>query len=71
MNFMLVSGLVILRSLERFNYRARPFLIARAARIFPVFLPVFAMAVAVQAAVDFIVRWATGCPGSVRTARHG
>ena len=47
--FFMLSGLVIVRSLERFNYRARPFLIARAARIFPVFLPVFALAVAVQA----------------------
>jgi peptidoglycan/LPS O-acetylase OafA/YrhL len=46
--FFVLSGMVIVRSLERFNYRARPFLIARAARIIPVFLPVFAFAVAVQ-----------------------
>jgi peptidoglycan/LPS O-acetylase OafA/YrhL len=52
--FFVLSGLVIVRSLERFNYRARPFLIARAARIIPVFLPVFAFAVAVQPlAIDF------------------
>jgi peptidoglycan/LPS O-acetylase OafA/YrhL len=52
LNFM-VSGLVIMRSLERFNYRARPFLIARPARIFPMFLPVFALAVQALS-VDFI-----------------
>jgi peptidoglycan/LPS O-acetylase OafA/YrhL len=52
--FFVLSGLVIVRSLERFNYRARPFLIARAARIFPVFLLVFVLAVAVQPlAIDF------------------
>src|SRR5208282_1179313 len=52
--FFMLSGLVIVRSLEQFDYHARPFLIARAARIFPVFLPVFAFAVAVQpVAVDF------------------
>jgi hypothetical protein len=44
----MLSGLVVVRSLERFNYRARPFLIARAARIFPVVLPVFVLAMAVQ-----------------------
>lgn len=42
--FFILSGLVILRSLEAFRHQARPFLIARAARIFPVFLPVFALA---------------------------
>ena len=41
--FFVLSGLVIVRSLEHYNYRARPFLIARVARIFPVFLPVFAL----------------------------
>jgi peptidoglycan/LPS O-acetylase OafA/YrhL len=46
--FFILSGLVIVRSLEGFDYRARPFLLARAARIFPVFLAMFAMAVAVQ-----------------------
>ena len=52
--FFVLSGLVIVRSLEHYNYRARPFLIARVARIFPVFLPVFAFAVLVQPlAVDF------------------
>jgi peptidoglycan/LPS O-acetylase OafA/YrhL len=52
--FFVLSGMVIVRSLERFHYRARPFLIARAARIIPVFLPVFALAVAVQPlAIDF------------------
>jgi len=53
--FFVLSGLVIVRSLEHYNYRARPFLIARVARIFPVFLPVFALAVIVQpVAVDFV-----------------
>ncbi len=46
--FFILSGLVIARSLERFGYRARPFLVARVARIFPVFLAMFAVAVAVQ-----------------------
>lgn len=46
--FFVLSGLVITQSLERAGGRARPFLIARAARIFPVFLPVFALGVLVQ-----------------------
>ena len=46
--FFVLSGLVIVRSLEGFGYRARPFLTARAMRIFPVFLAMFALAVAVQ-----------------------
>lgn len=75
--FFMLSGLVIVGSLEHFDYRARPFLIARAARIFPVFLPVFALAVAVQPLeVDFArlpwidphstarLIWADGWPSS-------
>lgn len=46
--FFILSGLVIVRSLEGFGYRARPFLVARVARIFPVFLAMFAVALAVQ-----------------------
>ena len=46
--FFILSGLVIVQSLDSFGYRARPFLIARVARIYPVFLMVFAIAVAVQ-----------------------
>jgi peptidoglycan/LPS O-acetylase OafA/YrhL len=46
--FFILSGLVIVQSLASFDYRARPFLIARVARIYPVFLVVFAAAVAVQ-----------------------
>lgn len=46
--FFILSGLVITGSLEAFRYRARPFLIARAARIFPVFLVVFLAAILVQ-----------------------
>lgn len=46
--FFALSGLVILRSLDRFGWRPAPFLRARFLRIFPVFLAVFALAVAVQ-----------------------
>lgn len=46
--FFMLSGLVITQSLQRAGGRARPFLIARAARIFPVFLFVFALAVVVE-----------------------
>lgn len=45
--FFALSGLVIAQSLSRAGGRAAPFLIARAARIFPVFLLAFAVAVAV------------------------
>jgi peptidoglycan/LPS O-acetylase OafA/YrhL len=46
--FFILSGLVIVQSLASFGYRARPFLIARMARIYPVFLAVFCVSVAVQ-----------------------
>ncbi|MGE4043980.1 MAG: acyltransferase family protein [Acetobacteraceae bacterium] len=46
--FFILSGLVIVGSLEKYHHQVRPFLIARAARIFPVFLAVFAFALAVQ-----------------------
>lgn len=46
--FFILSGLVIVRSLESYGYRGQPFLIARAARIFPVFLVTFGLAIAVQ-----------------------
>ena len=46
--FFMLSGLVIAQSLLGFGGQAKPFLIARAARIFPVFLPVFALAAAVE-----------------------
>jgi peptidoglycan/LPS O-acetylase OafA/YrhL len=46
--FFILSGLVIVQSLDSFGYRAKPFLIARVARIYPVFLVVFALAVMVQ-----------------------
>jgi peptidoglycan/LPS O-acetylase OafA/YrhL len=46
--FFILSGLVIVQSLSSFDYRPRPFLIARVARIYPVFLVVFVAAVAVQ-----------------------
>ncbi len=46
--FFILSGLVILRSLESLDFAATPFLIGRITRIFPVFLAMFAVAVAVQ-----------------------
>ena len=46
--FFVLSGLVIVKALDRAGGRADAFLIARAARIFPVFLPVFAVSVALQ-----------------------
>jgi len=46
--FFILSGLVIFRSLESCRFEARPFLISRAARIFPVFLVMFAAGVALQ-----------------------
>ncbi len=46
--FFILSGLVIVGSLDKYHHQTRPFLIARAARIFPVFLVVFAFALAVQ-----------------------
>jgi peptidoglycan/LPS O-acetylase OafA/YrhL len=47
--FFILSGLVIQRSLEGHRFRARPFLAARAARIYPLYLAMFALAVPVQA----------------------
>lgn len=47
--FFILSGLVIIGSLDRFGYRARPFLVARVARIYPVFLVVFAFALLAHA----------------------
>ncbi|MDR3536286.1 MAG: acyltransferase [Acetobacteraceae bacterium] len=46
--FFILSGLVIVRSLQSLGWQARPFLIARAFRIFPVYLAMFALALAVQ-----------------------
>ena len=46
--FFILSGLVIVRSLEGFGYRARPFLTARVVRLVPAYLPVLALAMAVQ-----------------------
>ena len=46
--FFILSGLVIMQSLRSFDYRPAPFLIARAARIFPAFLVVFAFAMGVE-----------------------
>jgi peptidoglycan/LPS O-acetylase OafA/YrhL len=45
--FFVLSGLVITQSLQRAGGQAAPFLVARFARIFPVFLAVFAVAIAV------------------------
>lgn len=46
--FFILSGLVIVRSLDGTGWRGWPFLIARIARIFPAYLPMLALAVAVQ-----------------------
>ena len=46
--FFMLSGLVITRSLVRTGGQAKSFLVARATRIFPVFLVVFATAVVVE-----------------------
>ena len=46
--FFILSGLVIVRSLERFGYRSEPFLRARVVRIFPVYLAMLGLAIAVQ-----------------------
>jgi peptidoglycan/LPS O-acetylase OafA/YrhL len=46
--FFILSGLVIMQSLASFRYQPAPFLIARVARIYPVFLVSFAFAVAIQ-----------------------
>ena len=47
--FFMLSGLVILRSLEARGFAAWPFLIARVRRIFPVFLLMLAAGIAAQA----------------------
>jgi peptidoglycan/LPS O-acetylase OafA/YrhL len=46
--FFVLSGLVIRYSLDSLGYRARPFLLARATRIAPVYLLVFGVAVLIQ-----------------------
>lgn len=46
--FFILSGMVIARSLTRFNNQPTPFLLARAARLLPVFFVVFPIAVAIQ-----------------------
>ena len=46
--FFILSGLVIFRSLEGCRFQARPFLILRATRIFPVFLAMLAAAIVLQ-----------------------
>ncbi len=46
--FFMLSGLVILRSLESVRFRMKPFLIARVARIYPLYLVLFAAALCVQ-----------------------
>jgi len=46
--FFILSGLVILRSLESCRFEAKPFLILRATRIFPVYLVMLAVGLLVQ-----------------------
>ena len=47
--FFILSGMVIIQSLESFRWQPRGFLIARVARTFPAYLVVLAFAVPVQA----------------------
>lgn len=44
--FFMLSGLVIVGSLRNYQYRAAPFLVARVARIYPVFLVVLGLSIA-------------------------
>jgi peptidoglycan/LPS O-acetylase OafA/YrhL len=46
--FFILSGLVIFRSLESCRFQARPFLILRTTRIFPVYLTLLAAAIVLQ-----------------------
>ena len=46
--FFILSGMVIVHSLQSFRYQPRPFLIARIARTYPVYLVMLAVTVAVQ-----------------------
>jgi peptidoglycan/LPS O-acetylase OafA/YrhL len=46
--FFILSGLVIFRSLESCRFQARPFLIMRVTRIFPVYLGMLAAAILLQ-----------------------
>jgi peptidoglycan/LPS O-acetylase OafA/YrhL len=43
--FFALSGMVVVNSLERFDYRAAPFLLARGRRLLPVYFAVLALAV--------------------------
>ena len=74
--FFILSGMVILGSFDGFGHRMGPFLAARVVRIFPVFLVVFAAAIALQPVaiaydlMPWIARdgpaghiWADGWPG--------
>lgn len=46
--FFALSGLVVINSLERFNYRFRPFIAGRARRLLPVYFCVLALAVLLE-----------------------
>ncbi len=46
--FFILSGLVIFRSLESCRFAARPFLLLRVARIFPVYLAMLAVGIVLQ-----------------------
>jgi peptidoglycan/LPS O-acetylase OafA/YrhL len=50
--FFILSGLVIFRSLESCRFEARPFLILRTTRIYPVFLAMFAAGAMLQPLSD-------------------
>jgi peptidoglycan/LPS O-acetylase OafA/YrhL len=63
--FFMLSGLVILRSLESCRFEARPFLILRVTRIFPVFLPMFALGAAALSLPPIFKAMPWIAPGSV------
>src|SRR5271155_3573797 len=50
--FFALSGLVIAFSLQRFGASFRPFIAARARRLFPVYLPVLAASIAISTCGD-------------------
>lgn len=62
--FFALSGLVIARSLARFDYRALPFLAARIRRLYPAYLPVLALAVAIQPLATGFAHMPWIAPGS-------
>jgi peptidoglycan/LPS O-acetylase OafA/YrhL len=63
--FFILSGLVIFRSLESCRFEARPFLVLRVTRIFPVFLVMFAAGTVLQPLSDPFATMPWVQPGSL------